>query len=913
MKKLLKIFVFLFAGFSLQSQELLPFVENFTKSEYNGDNQNWSVAQGNDNALYFANNHYFLRYNGVKWEKYTLPNKTVIRSVFIDGDKVYCGSYKEFGYWKRIEGKMKYFSLSENRNLFYGNSENEEIWKVFKLGDKIYFQSFNEIFIYGNNQIEKIRFPFLISYCYVVDNQIYVASVRRGIYRMEGRKFIKIENWSSIDNNVFHNIEKNDGRTYIFTKTNGIYIDQGGKLSAWQNPLNERLKKEVIVAARFINRTKLAIGTGLQGLYIVDLQNNTFKNFNRENAIKNNAVLSILVDKESDVWLGLDNGIAHVEINSPVNVFSDNSGILGSVYGLSTFNSGYLFVTNHGVFSYKDKKLWSIPDSQGQVWNITKLNNEYLIGHNDGTFLYDGVQFKKVNNVNGGWNFLKSRYDNAYFQPNYSGIVVYTNSDFSKGKPLAGITKPIRNIAQNKPNELWGADNYRGLYRITYDNNFNTKKIENVSQSNGIKNDYNVKIFSYKDEILFLIDKIWYTYNSISGKLEKDRVFNSAFPNISDIIPVDDENFIVLNSGLLYVISQKGNEFSWEVIPEKYYEGKLIFENSRAYKTGNTILLNLDDGFISYELKRNSGKVHKIDVEAFYQGNLITDATNVEYNQTVEINVVPIYYGYNRQNLFYRLNDSRNFTLINKGNLILNNLHSGRQEIGFYYFDGKRYVKISDYTFWVDYPWYFSFWMILVYLLLISGIFFLYYRWNKFRYIQKLELQEEELKHEKKILEIELKTENEKRLQEYEKHILELEVQTKSSEVAGKSLSIAKQTELIESIEKILDNENDIGQIKNKIRKSIKSNAINKNEWQSFEKNLMKSNDEFVQKLSKKFPSLTSKDIKLAIYLKMNMSSKEIAPLMNISFRGVELHRYRLRKKLGLASDESLSKFMITI
>ena len=100
------------------SQELLPFVENYTKSHYYGDNQVWSSCQGLDNAMYFANNHYFLRYNGVKWEKYTLPNKTIIRSVFADADKIYSGSYNEIGYWKRINGNMTYFSLSANKSLF---------------------------------------------------------------------------------------------------------------------------------------------------------------------------------------------------------------------------------------------------------------------------------------------------------------------------------------------------------------------------------------------------------------------------------------------------------------------------------------------------------------------------------------------------------------------------------------------------------------------------------------------------------------------------------------------------------------------------------------------------------------------------------------------------------------------------
>ncbi|HMI07039.1 MAG TPA: hypothetical protein VK528_05815 [Flavobacterium sp.] len=906
------LFLFLFP-IGLHAQELLPFVENFTKSEYNGDNQNWNIAQGNDNAMYFANNHFFLRYNGVKWEKYALPNNTIIRSVMILGDRVYCGSYKEFGYWERIGGKMKYVSISENRNLFSGKSDNEEIWKIFVKGGKIYFQSFNEIFIYDERGIEKIHFPFQISYCYLIDNQIYVASVRRGVYLMNGKNFIRKENWSAIDNDVIHNIEKYNGKIYIFTKTSGIFIEEGDKLILWNNLLNNKLKNEVILTAKFVDNHTLAIGTGLQGLYLVDLKTNSFKNINRQNAIKNNAILSISIDKDRDLWLGLDNGIAHVEINSSVNVFSDNSGILGSVYGLSTTDDGYLFVTNHGVFICKDKQLEPVPNGQGQVWDSYKLNNEYIIGHNDGTYIYEGSGLKKVNDVSGGWKFFKSNYDHAYFQANYSGIAIYTDTDFSKVRFFEGLTKPIRNIAQNKPHELWAADNYRSLYHITYDDNFKTQKIDNVSQVNGIANDFGVKIFSYKNEILFLINKVWYTYNSISGKLEKNPIFNKSFKNISDIIPIDDRNFLILDAGLLYVVSQIGTKFTWELIPEKYYEGKLIMEGLKIVKTGNKILLNLDDGFISYELNRNREKAGNIIIEGFYQGNLITPDVDIKYNQPVEINVISGKYGYNHQDLFYNLNGGKVYTRIRKGTVVLNNLQSGNQDVAFYYFDGDNYIKVAQYHFEVDNPWYFSIWMVLFYIIAISGIFFLYYRWNKFRYLQKLQLREEELRHQKKILEIELKAENELNLQEYEKHILELEIQSKSSEVAGKSLSIAKQSEMIENIQQILETETDFNILKNEIRKAIKINAVNKHEWETFEANLNQINNEFIINLSKKYPNLTSKDIKLCVYLKMNLSSKEIAPMMNISFRGVELQRYRLRKKLGLSQEESLSKFMLSV
>jgi hypothetical protein len=82
----------------------------------------------------------------------------------------------------------------------------------------------------------------------------------------------------------------------------------------------------------------------------------------------------------------------------------------------------------------------------------------------------------------------------------------------------------------------------------------------------------------------------------------------------------------------------------------------------------------------------------------------------------------------------------------------------------------------------------------------------------------KLKLQEEELKYQKKILEIELKADNELNSQEYE-NILELELQSKSSEVTGKSLSIAKQSEMIESIQGILDSEIDLNKLKSEIKR----------------------------------------------------------------------------------------------
>ena len=145
---------------------------------------------------------------------------------------------------------------------------------------------------------------------------------------------------------------------------------------------------------------------------------------------------------------------------------------------------------------------------------------------------------------------------------------------------------------------------------------------------------------------------------------------------------------------------------------------------------------------------------------------------------------------------------------------------SGNQKIEIFYNNGVEFVKVATYEFSVARPWYFSIGMLLVYFLFISILLYLYYKWNKIRYTEKLKLKEEELKHQKEIIQIELEAENKLKLQEYEKHMLEMQIQSKASEVAGKSLSIAKQSEMIESIKRILETETDLNQLKNKINKN---------------------------------------------------------------------------------------------
>ena len=94
--------------------------------------------------------------------------------------------------------------------------------------------------------------------------------------------------------------------------------------------------------------------------------------------------------------------------------------------------------------------------------------------------------------------------------------------------------------------------------------------------------------------------------------------------------------------------------------------------------------------------------------------------------------------------------------------------------------------------------------------------------------------------------------------------------------------------------------------------RKIDKEIDNEKQWKVFETQFERVHEEFLFRIKSAYPDLTPRELKLCAYLRMNVSSKEIAALMNISTRGVEISRYRLRKKLDLTREINLTDFILS-
>ena len=161
--------------------------------------------------------------------------------------------------------------------------------------------------------------------------------------------------------------------------------------------------------------------------------------------------------------------------------------------------------------------------------------------------------------------------------------------------------------------------------------------------------------------------------------------------------------------------------------------------------------------------------------------------------------------------------------------------------------------------------------------------------------------------------ELTIRLEKERALQQAQTELLE----NKLREITSYSLLLSNKNQILNQIKDVNDLRAKKGidevEIKKQIDKLVKSNLTTDEYWNDFVVHFTKINPDFFKSLQEKFPEITRNDLKLCAYIRMGMSTKQIAQMLNISYRSVDMSKYRLKKKLNLSAEDNLSTFIGTI
>ena len=888
------------------------------------------ISESIDNEILFANSETLLLFNGTSWNNYPSPNGSVIRSVKYVDNKTYIGTHSDFGYYEKYnDGTLKYTSLVDELDL--NIEEDEEFWNIMTLDNWIIFQSISRlIFIDKNNSdVKYLKFKGIINHSFSINRQIYVA-LDTGLYKLVNGQPELIIGSNQIPSTLIVNLFNSSKGLLILTADNGFYLlNSSGDVSKVSSSLDSIQNNFSIFSAIQLSDLSFAIGTVGQGLFLLDSDLKTYKIINKSKGLANNTILSLYEDSNSNIWLGLDNGITVINNNSPFSVYNDNNGVLGTVYATKLYNDILYIGTNQGLFYKKynsNDSFKFIENTNGQVWSLIEIDGTLFCGHNNGTYIVKDANVVKIRETSGSWTFRKLSNDSSdILEGSYYGLKVLSkqNNSWVVKNNVSGFDISSRFFEISNNGKIIVSHGYNGVYKLSVSSDFKNiidYELDSIAVKGG-----NTSLSKFDNNIYYNYEKGMLKYNSLTNNFSKDTLLsNLSSKNLLYGIIRNDFD------GKLWLFSENNIHYVYRdlvtgkkkvsSIVSSLEQRRTVFENiSKIDKS--KYLLGTNNGYISLDLdnyKLSPPEVNINKIEAF---KLSQDPVAVSKNEFVQLE-------YNSNNLRFYANVSNyqkfqpitfeyfldgyisKWVSISEVPFIeFNNLKPGDYEFKIRAKIGNLYSSNSDsFLFTVERPWYFSNFMIANYFLVFLIIFFLFNKSYEKYYRDK---EQKIIRINQNKLEL-VEVERKQALMAVENNKLQNDIESKNRELAISTMSMIKKNQFLSKIKSDLKKSESGDKIFSVI-KMIDRNLNNKDDWKFFEEAFNNADKDFLKKVKSSHPSLTNNDLRLCAYLRLNLSSKDIAPLLNISLSSVEIKRYRLRKKMQLTHNEGLTDHLLSL
>ena len=935
----------------------LPDIINFTKQEYRAGLQNWHIRQDKNGLIYIANNEGLLCYDGKYWKLYPLPNRTIVRSVEISSDnRIYVGGQDELGYFSpNQQGVLTYHSLIaslDEKDRAFG-----DVWEMQLLGNQLFCRTTSRIIKWSGETPTvypcKLAWLFMgvcADKIYAQDSGVPLLVFDQGIWKpVPGAEKLPQQDIITALLPI-----RQTGTFLISTLKNGVFKSAGNTFFPVNSPAQEVFRKSRIYAATRVNDQYFGLATNEQGIFIIDENANIIQSFSKQDGLQHNNVLCLFTDAQGDLWLGLDNGVDFVAYNSPIkqiNPFQLNaSGYTSIIHHnrLYAGTSGNLYsipLQNLQDLSFSKGNFEIVTNTAGQNWGMNVINDQLLLGHHEGIFQIQGTQATAISRQPGFWNFIPTQAVSPVREVltgHYNGVSVlkYENGQFGLQQSVPNFNESSRFIALDASGNYWVSQPYHGVYRI----NPASHQITRYGMKDGMPTDLGNYVFQIRGEVVAATEKGIYRFNPGTNQFLPSDFYKKLIGETAIRYLKEDSkgNIWLVHQKSLSVIDMTGPQPIVIDFPE--LQNKLLsgFESVYPYNESN-IFIGAEKGFfhLNYEKYKKMITPLRVRIAEVRIGqendSLLFGGFNPALNElplqpqnaapsfAYKWKAIRFYYastlsssqpsleyscrltGFEKSWSTWSNRTEKEYTNLPPGNYIFE--VKVRNNLG-------NESPVSRFSFTVEAPWYKTKWAYAIYLMAFIGFLYRIIRRQQRKFNEQQQKHEEEQKQLSYIHDLEIsKAETELVTLRNEK--LEAEIGFKNAELANSAMHLVKKGELMSRIKsdlthlmKNIDHPQSVQEIK-KLIKTLNEDENLDQEWDSFTKHFDKVHSDFLIALKEKHPDITAGELKLCAYLRMNLTSKEIAQLLNISLRGVEIGRYRLRKKLQLPTETNLFDYLI--
>mgnify|MGYP000488733676 CR=1 FL=1 len=938
-----------------------PMFSKYSPRQYHANRHIWDICQGKNGLVCFIAGDILLHGDN-QWVN--IPNKfgNVLRSIHpVSPDTLLIGGESLIGRIVETDVPGNYQFESLMPLLPEEHHDFGAAWKFLESDKGYYIRAGKALLNYQihKDTITPVITGKFIEHISMAGDSLYVMLREEGLGMLVNGQFQLLDNGTILKNKDVEGIYNTDnGQNMIVTASSGLYIMQKGHIKPLESTINKSLRKMGVEVTCQLGTDRIAIGTIKDGLYIIDKTGRLLQHISKETGLQSNSVLSMASDYKKNLWLGLDKGIAYVETNSKFSIVNSPSDI-GTGFVSALYNNKLYLGTNQGLFVTDIERsggrillgesIQPVKNTTGQVWSLTRLDGKLYSGQHSGTFLIRGERGIKVNDLKGVHRIKPLRnMEGYYLASTYRGLTLMKSSPSGNLIPVNKLNVPgdSREFIQDQYGFIWRTGAPNKAIRFSIDpKSYEASEIKTYPITYDNRTPGRIKVLGSPGNLLFSTNLGIFEFSYIRDAFVKNQFFENLFQHHINFNQIFEDAYgrvwYSSRQELGYYTSRLGDHRRVYVPFEKI---KSRFTHSFGYInvfSKQDVLLPYADGFLYYDGSSPESEIKNKNFQSYIM-KASTNEKPIKRETSSKGTTIPVYSHANNSyhfsfssNSFVKSSDVRYSYYLegfseqwsrfsSKNQINFTNLQEGSYTIKVKSKDIYGHIsKPASFSFVIRPPFYRSIPAYFLYgSLFIAGIIL------AFHFIRQQKRQEREAMEAEKIKELREREEQFEREQaeswqriiNLENEKLQQEVKHKAKELSNSTLNLLHKNEVLQNIKSELQHLLPPGQQANgrasDIKKLIKTinNELNAGQdWEVFDNNLNAVHDEFVTRLKSLYPSLTPNDIRLCIFLRMNKSTKEIATLMNLSIRGVESSRYRLRKKLGINKDKSLTDVIMNV
>ncbi len=932
----------------------IPQIINYNNANYNGGTQNWDIQQDENGIMYFANNEGLVTFDGNHWKIYPIPNKTLIRSLYVAStDKIYVGAQDEFGFFSPDKnGSLQYHSLKslipKPQNQF------ADVWNVESFGESVFFRTTDRIFELKNNAIQV--FPTTTEWRFLkqVGSRLIAQDKSQGLLQYKSGRWYPLNTQNAFEGILVTGVIQTGLDSFLIsTLKNGLFVSCNGTVSPKKTAIDEELKMYQVYALAMINENEFVLGTTSDGCIIMNFKGEVVQKITHEEGLQNNNVLSLYLDNHQNLWAGLNNGISFTAYNAAIKYIRPEKTSDLATYSTKIFNQKLYVATSDGTysvpltgqnsdFSFSKGNFSQIKNSGGQVWRLDEVNNQLLMGYNDGAFVIRDEVAQPIMQGTGAWLFmpLSPVYPSRQvLAGTYIGLEMlsFNGTNFIDEGKVGNISESFRFLTIDNNNDIWTSHPYRGVYRFQRAEDGKTFTWQLFGEKDGLPSSLGNYVYKVKNHTVFATEKGVYEFDAASKRFYRSPFLRPVFDTMQVRYLTEDAdgNIWFCSEKKMGVVSfdeKQPANFSITYFPE--LNGHILsgFENVYPYNREN-IFIGSEKAIIHLNYKKYTNSRFPLSVllgqvRAFDNANTMAfggyyvqqdkaantqlpssyNSFHFEYSSPafgLQNNIEYSYQlvGYDQGWSAWSAKTEKDYTNLSHGKYIFR--VKARDNLG-------NESTITSCTFIVKAAWYNTVTAYIFYGFLLLLLVYLLYRWEKRKLYRQKIMYEEEEKRLRYIHQLELEK-NEKEIIKLQNEKLANEVLFKNKELADATMHLVERSDALnkvrDELQKLYRNTSNNHDVK-KVIQLLNDVEKNNENWDQFASHFDEVNNDFLKKLKAKYPQLSNTDLKVCAYLQLNLSTKEIAQLLNISVRGAEISRYRLRKKLQLSTDQTLNDFL---